>query len=65
MKFSGGDEGPALLQLHKWRPSELKLLSNLSEFRHGFISPSRELLLLLSYQCEALLLPLVKGERKF
>lgn len=62
MDISGGKEGPAILQLHKWRPSEVQLLGNLSEFREGFISPSRELLLLLSYQNEALLLPLVKEQ---
>uniref|UniRef100_A0A5B6Z0A7 Spatacsin C-terminal domain-containing protein n=1 Tax=Davidia involucrata TaxID=16924 RepID=A0A5B6Z0A7_DAVIN len=60
MDFNPGGEGPAILQLQKWGPSEFQL--NLSEFREAFISPTRELLLLLSYQCEALLLPLAKGE---
>ncbi|CAI9109170.1 OLC1v1008939C1 [Oldenlandia corymbosa var. corymbosa] len=60
MNKSGGDEGPAVLQLHKWRQSEVDFLRNLSEFRQGYISPSRELLLLLSKHCEALLLPVVK-----
>ncbi|KAF5727678.1 hypothetical protein HS088_TW22G01374 [Tripterygium wilfordii] len=53
-------EGPAILQLHKWDPCCLQL--NLSEFREAFISPTRELLLLMSYQCEALLLPLIRGD---
>lgn len=48
-----------MLQLHRWSPSQFQL--NLSEFREAFISPTRELLLLLSYQCEALLLPLITG----
>ncbi|KAE7998209.1 hypothetical protein FH972_002775 [Carpinus fangiana] len=52
-----GGEGPAILQLQKWRPSQAHL--NLSEFREAFISPTRQLLLLLSYQCEAMLLPLI------
>lgn len=52
-------EGPTLLQLHKWEPSQFQL--KLSEFREAFISPSRQLLLLLSYHSEALLLPLVAG----
>lgn len=53
------NEGPTLLQLHKWEPSQLQL--KLSEFREAFISPSRQQLLLLSYHSEALLLPLVAG----
>lgn len=60
MDCSLGAEGPAVLQLRKWDPSQFQL--NLSEFREAFISPTKELLLLLSYQCEALLLPLVTGE---
>ncbi|XP_007048161.2 PREDICTED: uncharacterized protein LOC18611704 isoform X1 [Theobroma cacao] len=60
MDRSAGGEGPAILQIHKWGPSELQL--NLSEFREAFISPTRELLLLLSYQCQALLVPLVRGD---
>lgn len=60
MDFSSGGEGSAVLQLQKWRPSDVQL--NLSQFREAFISPTRELLSLLSYQCEAMLLPLVKGE---
>ncbi|XWS41450.1 hypothetical protein CRYUN_Cryun17cG0082900 [Craigia yunnanensis] len=59
MDHSAGGEGPAILQLHKWGPSKLPL--NLSEYREAFISPTRELLLLLSYQCQALLLPLITG----
>lgn len=54
-----GDKGPAILQLLKWAPSQAQL--NLSEFREAFISPTRQLLLLLSYQCEALLFPLITG----
>lgn len=53
------EEGPTLLQLHKWEPSQLQL--NLSEFREAFISPSRQSLLLLSHHSEALLLPLTAG----
>ncbi|XP_023634817.1 uncharacterized protein LOC17879534 [Capsella rubella] len=53
------NEGPTLLQLHKWEPSQLQL--KLSEFREAFISPSRQLLVLHSYHSEALLLPLVAG----
>ncbi|OMO83727.1 hypothetical protein COLO4_22365 [Corchorus olitorius] len=60
MDHSASSEGPDILQLHKWGPSELQL--NLSEFREAFISPTRELLLLLSYQCQALLLPLITGD---
>lgn len=56
-------EGPTLLQLHKWEPSQFQL--KLSEFREAFISPSRQLLLLLSYHSEALLLPLVAGNNLF
>ncbi|KAJ6774929.1 hypothetical protein OIU79_018167 [Salix purpurea] len=60
MDYCLGGESPAILQLHKWPPSKFNI--DLSEFREGFISPTRELLLLLSHQCEALLLPLVAGE---
>lgn len=59
MDFSKGNEGPAVLQLQKWGPN---VHLNVSQFREAFISPTRELLLLLSYQCEAMLLPL--GEAK-
>ncbi|PRQ49064.1 putative spatacsin [Rosa chinensis] len=59
MDLSVGDKGLATLQLLKWGPSQPQL--NLSEFREAFISPTRQLLLLLSYQCEALLLPLITG----
>lgn len=55
MDFSKRGEGPAVLQLQKWGP-EVRL--NASQFREAFISPTRELLLLLSYECEAMLLPL-------
>lgn len=63
MDCSVGDEGPAILQLHKWGPSQFQF--NLSEFREAFISPTRELLLLLSYQSEALLFPLITGEYSY
>ncbi|XP_062007180.1 uncharacterized protein LOC133724450 isoform X1 [Rosa rugosa] len=59
MDLSVGDKGLAILQLLKWGPSQPQL--NLSEFREAFISPTRQLLLLLSYQCEALLFPLIAG----
>ncbi|XP_011622566.1 uncharacterized protein LOC18432027 isoform X1 [Amborella trichopoda] len=54
---SGSDleGGLAVLQLQNW--SHLHI--DLSEFNEFFISPTRELLLLLSYQCDALLLPLM------
>ncbi|XP_004504003.1 uncharacterized protein [Cicer arietinum] len=55
-----GSEDPAILQLHNWDPSETQF--GLSDFREAFISPSREILLLHSYQKEALLFPLVEGE---
>ncbi|KAL8047280.1 hypothetical protein ABFX02_08G230100 [Erythranthe guttata] len=48
-----------VLQLRKWGPSEFPY--NPSNFREGFISPTRKSLLLLSYDFEALLIPLVKG----
>ncbi|XP_031108009.1 uncharacterized protein LOC116012576 isoform X2 [Ipomoea triloba] len=51
-------EVPPILQLKKWDPSEYQL--ELSKFREGFLSPTREILLLLSYHCEALLLPLAR-----
>lgn len=63
MDRSFGGEGPAILQVHKWDPSQFQL--NLSEFREAFISPTRELLLLLSYHCEALLLPLITGKYSY
>ncbi|MED6158928.1 hypothetical protein PIB30_037567 [Stylosanthes scabra] len=55
-----GSDDPAILQLHKWEPSDIPL--ELSEFREAFLSPTREILLLHSYEKEALLLPLIKGE---
>lgn len=60
MDFAYGGEDPAILQLQKWGSSRVQV--NLSDFCEGFISPRRELLLLLSYHCEALLLPLGKCE---
>ncbi|GAV81705.1 hypothetical protein CFOL_v3_25159 [Cephalotus follicularis] len=60
MDCSFGEEGPPVLQLHQWDSSQFQL--NLSEYREAFISPTRELLLLLSYQYEALLLPLITGK---
>ncbi|GAB2260278.1 hypothetical protein Droror1_Dr00011133 [Drosera rotundifolia] len=59
MDASQNSEGPALLQLHRWDHSQVQL--DLSEYSEAFISPTRELLVLLSYHCEALLLPLVRG----
>ncbi|XP_048128224.1 uncharacterized protein LOC115744096 isoform X2 [Rhodamnia argentea] len=59
MEYPLGGHTPAVLQLQKWSPSQVEL--NLSEFREAFISPTRQLLLLLSYQCEAALLPLLRG----
>ncbi|KAH6833706.1 spatacsin carboxy-terminus protein [Perilla frutescens var. hirtella] len=53
------EDGLPVLQLRKWGPSEFPY--NPSGFREGFISPVRNLLLLLSYDSEALLYPLVKG----
>lgn len=60
MEFSMGSDDPAILQLHKWGSSEDKL--DLSEFHEAFLSPTRQTLLLLSYQHEALLLPLMTGD---
>lgn len=63
MELPLGKEDPAILQLHKWGPTEAQV--NLSEFREAFISPTRQILLLFSYQREALLLPLVIGDYCF
>ncbi|KAL5714718.1 hypothetical protein ACHQM5_016641 [Ranunculus cassubicifolius] len=52
-------DGPAILQLRKWENSKL----DLSEFSEAFISPTRNLLLLLSLHCEALLFPLITGNK--
>lgn len=60
MDFANGGEDPAILQLQNWGSSRVQF--NLSDFCEGFISPRRELLLLLSYHREALLLPLGKCE---
>lgn len=59
MDFANGGEDPAILQLQNWGSSRVQF--NLSDFCEGFISPRRELLLLLSYHREALLLPLGKS----
>ncbi|KAK9064048.1 hypothetical protein SSX86_017920 [Deinandra increscens subsp. villosa] len=61
MTSSFPEEGPAIVQLQKLEPSFLHL--NLAQFREAFLSPTRELILLLSYHHEGLLLPLVKGVR--
>ncbi|CAN1813358.1 Protein DDB_G0268328 [Linum perenne] len=53
-------QGPDVLQLLKWGPTDFQY--KLSDYREAFISPTREQLLLLSYQYEALLLPLVTGD---
>ncbi|KAI5384322.1 uncharacterized protein LOC127105709 isoform X1 [Lathyrus oleraceus] len=60
MDLASGSDDPAILQLHKWDTSETQI--GLSEFREAFISPTREILLLHSYQKEALLFPLVIGD---
>lgn len=60
MDSASGSDDPAILQLHKWDASETQI--GLSKFREGFISPTREILLLHSYEKEALLFPLVKGD---
>ncbi|KAG9456856.1 hypothetical protein H6P81_001364 [Aristolochia fimbriata] len=52
--------GPAVLQLRKWGPSFLH--SDISEYHEALLSPTRELLLLISHQSEALLLPLNAGD---
>ncbi|KAL3339711.1 hypothetical protein AABB24_028361 [Solanum stoloniferum] len=61
MDFAYCGEDPAILQLQKWGSSRVQV--NLSDFCEGFISPRRELLLLLSYHREALLLPLGKSTK--
>ncbi|KAK4394130.1 hypothetical protein Sango_1883800 [Sesamum angolense] len=53
------DDDLPVLHLRKWGPSEFPF--NPSNFKEGFISPTRKSLLLLSYDSEALFLPLVKG----
>ncbi|XP_042376002.1 uncharacterized protein LOC121969810 isoform X2 [Zingiber officinale] len=52
-------DGPAILKLQNW--GHLKCQLQLSEFSAACISPSKELLLLLS-NLEAVLLPLVSGK---
>ncbi|KAJ0988045.1 hypothetical protein J5N97_006401 [Dioscorea zingiberensis] len=56
----GVEDGPVVLRLQKWGPKQFNL--ELSDFCEALISPTRELLLLLSYQHEAVLLPLITGE---
>ncbi|KAK7399452.1 hypothetical protein VNO78_10634 [Psophocarpus tetragonolobus] len=56
MDFPSGSEDPAILNLHKWDLSETPI--RFSDFREAFLSPTRETLLLHSYEREALLLPL-------
>ena len=63
MDSVSGCEGPAILQLQKWNPSQPQL--NLAEYREAFISPTRQNLLLHSYKHEALLLPLNTGKSPF
>ncbi|XP_071689848.1 uncharacterized protein [Rutidosis leptorrhynchoides] len=55
------EDGPAIVQLQKWEPSFLG--ADLAQFCEAFISPTRELILLLSYHHDGLLLPLVKGKK--
>ncbi|KAK9110552.1 hypothetical protein Sjap_018612 [Stephania japonica] len=50
---------PSILRLQKWDPYQMQL--NPSEFCDAFLSPTKKLLLLLSHQSEAFLLPLVTG----
>ncbi|XP_051127140.1 uncharacterized protein LOC127248696 isoform X2 [Andrographis paniculata] len=54
------EDGLPVLQLRKWDPSEFPYSP--SDFREGFISPTRMSLLLLSYDSEGLLFPLVRGK---
>ncbi|KAK4258912.1 hypothetical protein QN277_005307 [Acacia crassicarpa] len=56
----GSREDPAILQFHKWGSSEAQL--NLYEFHEVFLSPTRQTLILLTYQYEALLVPLITGD---
>ncbi|TKY57824.1 Zinc finger protein [Spatholobus suberectus] len=49
-----------MLQLHKWDPSETQI--RLLDFCKAFLYPTREILLLYSYEREALLLPLSKED---
>ncbi|CAH1450496.1 unnamed protein product [Lactuca virosa] len=51
MTYSFGEEGPAIVQLQKWESSRLQ--ANLTQFHEAFLSPTRELILLLSYHHEA------------
>ncbi|CAI9298348.1 unnamed protein product [Lactuca saligna] len=50
MTYSFGEEGPAIVQLQKWESSRLQ--ANLTQFHEAFLSPTRELILLLSYHHE-------------
>ncbi|KAK7358900.1 hypothetical protein VNO77_00841 [Canavalia gladiata] len=63
MDFPLGSKDPAILQLNKWDLSETQI--GLLDFREAFLSPTREILLLHSYEREALLFPLIKGESRF
>eukprot|EP01018_Ginkgo_biloba_P020370 Gb_30364 [translate_table: standard] len=58
--FSSAKDGESLpvLKVHSWDQVPL----DLSEFKEASLSPTRDLLLLLTYQCEALLLPLVGSD---
>ncbi|ONK80835.1 uncharacterized protein A4U43_C01F22320 [Asparagus officinalis] len=58
--WGGIGDGPAILQLQKW--GHLKSQLEPSKYCLASLSPTRELLLLLSYECEALLLPLTFGK---
>lgn len=59
MPFDEIGDGPVALQLLKW--SQLHIEIDLSQFLEAFISPTKELLLLLSSEHDALLLPLAAG----
>lgn len=63
MPFDEVGYGPVALQLLKW--SQLHFELDLSQFLEACISPTKELLLLLSSENDALLLPLVAGKSSF
>lgn len=61
MSLSGMvDEGLAILQLRKWRQSSFQF--DLSGFIEASISPTKELLVLLSDKSEAFLFSLTNGD---
>lgn len=58
MSSLSADKGLALLQLSKWDPSPV---IDFEKFHDAFLSPSRELILLLAEHGEGLVVPLVAG----